>query len=450
MDKNQINLKTTWKAILSEVELSVSKPIFKTLFSQTFLLSLKNNTATIACPNPIVKQMIKTRHTSLLKSALNRQTKKPTQINLAVKAPQTPTPKKELGPLFSSPPLSKSNIAQKHGLNPRYSFKTLIVGNSNNFAHAAAQAIVANPGHAYNPFFIWGGVGVGKTHLIQAIGHALWEKNPAAKILYFPSETFTNELVRALQEKNITKFKNKYRRADCLLVDDIQFISGKEYSQEEFFHTFNALHLTGRQIIITSDRKPNEIPQIEERLTSRFLGGLTVDIQLPDYEMRIGILKARCTQLKTTLDQQSLEYIASSVQSNVRELEGTLLQILASAKTQNQPPSLEFIKAYFGSKPKKTQNISPKTIITAVAKYYNLKTTDILGKSRKSEIVLPRQILMYLLTDELNLSLKKTGDILGGRDHTTIIHGKEKISRLLSVNSKLRQNIIHIKQNLSA
>lgn len=444
----QTDLKLIWKTVLSEVELEVSKPVFKTLFPQTFLTSLKNNSATIACPNPVVRQMVKNRYASLLKTALSRQTKKDLSLNFIIKSPPNNSPKKELGPLFASPPPKKPS-PQKYGLSPHYTFKTLIVGNSNNFAHAAAQAIVQKPGRAYNPFFVWGGVGVGKTHLIQATGHAVLEKNPSSRVLYVSSETFTNDLVRALQEKTITKFKNKYRSADCLLIDDIQFISGKEYSQEEFFHTFNALHLSGRQIVITSDRKPEEISQIEERLTSRFLGGLSVDIQPPDYEMRVGILRAKCQQLASPLDQSSLEFIAAKIQSNVRELEGTLLQILAQAKSKNQSPDLDFIKSFFGSKSSALKSISPKTVISAVAKYFNLKQADLLGKSRKTEIVLPRQILMFLLRTELKLSLKKIGDIVGGRDHTTVIHAQEKISSLVSSDSKLRQNIIHIKTNLS-
>jgi len=452
MTKNN-DLKTIWKAVLSELEISVSKPVFKTLFSQTFLISLSEKTAQIAIPNPVVKQMIKTRYEQLLINALQKQTNSTLSLDFQIKDP--PHPKKnDLGPLFKTQDTTDSNPhhpqdPQKFGLNSNYTFQTLVVGNSNNFAHAAAQAIVENPGHAYNPFFVYGGVGVGKTHLIQAIGHAILSKNPSAKILYVSSETFTNELVRALQQKTITSFKNKYRHPFCLIVDDIQFISGKEYSQEEFFHTFNALHMAGRQIIITSDRKPEEIPQVEERLTSRFLGGLAVDVQPPDYEMRIGILKEKCSQLKTTLDQQSLELIAAKITTNVRYLEGALLQILSQSKAKGQQPDISFIKQFLGDKAQPNQSLSPNQIISSVSKYFSVKRQDLIGKSRKAQIVLPRQILMYLLRTELNIPLKKVGDILGGRDHTTIIHGHDKISKQYPENSKLRQQIIHIKQNIS-
>jgi chromosomal replication initiator protein len=284
---------------------------------------------------------------------------------------------------------------------------------------------------------------------MQAIGRAILEKSPNTKVIYIPSESFTNELVQALQDKTITAFKRKYRTPDVLLVDDIQFISGKEYSQEEFFHTFNALYLSGKQIVLTSDRPPTEIIKVEERLISRFMGGLTVDIQPPDYEMRIAILKAKSQEKGSTIDEQVIEFIAQMVSSNARELEGVLFQLITQADSSKEALNLDFVKKFFGVKNQKsTRNIQPKNVISVVSHQFQVKTPDLLGSCRRADFVLPRQIIMFLLREELNIPLMKIGEILGGRDHTTIIHGIEKIRQKFTTDNEIKQQILLIKQTL--
>lgn len=440
-----------WLKVLSELRLSVSRPIFQTLLSQTKLVSLEKDVANIACPSLYIQSLVEGRYYSLVKSCLDHQTGGNNSLLFVIRpALAKKTNSGEEGPLFAWQE-EKKTAANHEGLSPKYTFATFVVGNANNFAHAAAQAIVQNPGTSYNPFFIWGGVGIGKTHLMQAIGHAILERFPSFKVLYCPSETFTNDLVQALQGKTITQFKKKYRQApDVLLVDDIQFIAGKEYSQEEFFHTFNALYLAGKQIVLTSDRRPEEIPKIEERLTSRFMGGLTVDIQPPDFEMRVAILKAKCQERGVGLEEQAITFLAQMINSNIRELEGVLSQILTQCATTGvAEPDLEFVKKFFGIRAKtRSKTILPKNIMSAVVNHFQTKTADLLGSSRRAELVLPRQICMYLLREEIEVPLVKIGEILGGRDHTTILHGVRKITQRFNTDSSLRHEIMLIKQTL--
>jgi len=445
-----MNEKDLWRQVLEELKISVSKPIFQTLLSKTALFSLEKEVATIACPNPYIQSLVETRYYSLLKNILDKKTGKNNSLLFIVKQLEKAGQQKSEGPLFSwQENGGRKRFDRQSGLNRKYSFETFVVGNSNNFAHAAAQAIIKNPGTAYNPFFVWGGVGVGKTHLLQAIGWALKEKNKEINLLYIPSETFTNELVAALQQKKIFPFKKKYRSLDVLLVDDIHFIAGKEYSQEEFFHTFNKLYVSGRQIVLSSDRRPEEIPKIEERLTSRFMGGLTVDIQPPDYEMRVAILKAKCREAGADLEEKAIDFLAENISSNVRELEGTLAQVLAQAQAEGRKPDLEFVNKFFGIKGKARQKtVAPRNVIAAVSRHFKIKTGDLLGPCRKKEFVVPRQIAMYLLRKELELPLVRVGELVGGRDHTTIIHGVEKINKRFSLDSNLRHEIMLIKETL--
>jgi len=308
---------------------------------------------------------------------------------------------------------------------------------------------VKNPGLAYNPYFVWGGVGVGKTHLVQGIGHAISQANQNQKIIYATAETFTNELVSALRAKTMAQFKQKYRQPDVLIIDDIQFIAGKEYIQEEFFHTFNSLYIAEKQIILTSDRKPEEIRQVEDRLISRFMGGLTVDIQSPDYEMRVAILKQKAEEKNIIIPEDAVAFIAETIQSNTRELEGVLSQIMARASAENLEISLPLVKNYFGIKktlrPKRT---SYRKIISVVAKEFKIKSCDICGKVRKKNIAMARHVAAYLLRKELGIPLQQIGIILGGKDHTTIMHAQEKIDRAFSTNQQLRHRIIEIQKKI--
>jgi len=448
-----MDLNRLWQNIQEEFKIAVSKATYQGILAQTRLVSLKNNIATVGCPNTYFCELIEKRYYSLIKEVIDRQTKKNNSLVFVVDFKVKKEKKEKLGPLFKAKKnfsFDKKNngFNPETGLLPYYSFDTFVVGPTNNFAHAAALGIVKTPGNAYNPFFIWGGVGMGKTHLIQAIGNAITEQHPQLKVLYVAAETFTNELVHALQNKSITKFKEKYRTRDVLLVDDIQFIAGKEYSQEEFFHTFNSLYLSGHQIILTSDRKPEEIQPLEDRLISRFMGGLTVDIQPPDFEMRLAILKQKSKERNISVPEETLSFLAETIKSNARELEGALFQLINKAQSNNQEITPETARTLFGFKKKQTRRISSRSVLAKTARYFSFKTKDLCGKSRKAEIVIARHVAMYVLRKDLNLPLIKIGELLGGKDHTTVIYAIKKIEQQFSVNQNLRHQIATIRKNL--
>ncbi|MDD4937904.1 MAG: chromosomal replication initiator protein DnaA [Candidatus Shapirobacteria bacterium] len=446
MDLNQL-----WKNTQEELKIVLAPAVFQTFVSKTQLISLQNNIATLACPNSYLVDINHKRYYDIFKGALDNQTKTDNNLNFIVQEnletenslPNRPAPLLE----FAAKPHQINN-----SLHPKYTFDTLIVGNSNNFAYAAAQGIVKNPGLSYNPFFIWGGVGVGKTHLMQAIGHELIKNNSNLKIKYFSAETFGNELVNSLKTKNMNQFKEKYRNLDCILVDDIQFIAGKEYTQEEFFHTFNALHMNGKQVILTSDRKPSEIDHLEDRLVSRFMGGLTVDIQLPDYEMRIAIINQKFDEKGIKITPEATSFLANNIESNIREIEGKIQQLsIQSIANKIKEIDLSFVQSFTNPNLQFTNDISskinPRHIISVCAKHFNIKTGDLCGKSRKKELVLARHITAYLLLTEGNLPLEEVGHLLGGRDHTSIMHARDKINQSFSTNPQIRQLINQIKTN---
>jgi len=443
-----------WKNVKEELKVTVSEATFKTFFSQTSLLRLENNIATIGCPNQYFCEQTELRYYSLLKDILDRQTKKSLSLVFIVRQDKEPKiqEQKNIGPLFEPEkipqlPRIQNKVNTATGLHPKYTFETLVVGNSNNFAHAAAQGIVKRPGADYNPFFIWGGVGVGKTHLIQAIGHGILKNYPNLKVFYCEAETFGNELVLALKNKTISNFRKKFRSPDVLLVDDIQFIAGKEYIQQEFFHTFNRLHMNGKQIVLTSDRRPEDLAGIEERLVSRFSGGLTVDIQLPDFEMRVAIVKQKCQERGGEMTEEAIQFLAQTIESNVRDLEGNLTQILSRA--QGETVTLEFVQNFFGIKEKsQPKKISSRKILSEVSRYFQIKHQDLVGPRRLAKFALARQIAMYLLKKELDLPLTQVADILKRKDHTTIIYGVDKIGRLFSTNLNLRRDILAIRKRI--
>ena len=448
-----MDLNRLWQNIQEEFKIAVSKATYQGILAQTKLVSLKNNIATIGCPNTYLCELIENRYYSLIKEVLDRQTKKNNSLVFIIDFQIKKEKKEKLGPLFKikkSFSFDKKNngFNSETGLLPYYNFDTFVVGSANNFAHAAALGIIKNPGNTYNPFFVWGGVGMGKTHLIQAIGNAITEQHPQLKILYIAAETFTNELVSALQNKSIAKFKKKYRTCDALLVDDIQFIAGKEYSQEEFFHTFNNLYLSGHQIILTSDRKPEEIQPLEDRLISRFMGGLTVDIQPPDFEMRLAILKQKLKEKNASVPEETLSFLAETIKSNARELEGALSQLINKAQSSNQEMTPDYARTIFGFKKKQLRRISSRSVLARTANYFSFKTKDLCGKSRKAELVTARHIAMYLLRKDLSLPLVKIGELLGGKDHTTVIYAIGKIERQFSVNQNLHHQITTIRKSL--
>ncbi len=460
-------LSDLWSSVIAELKLSLSKTIFTTLFANTKLKSYKNKTATILCPNSYLADLIKKRYSSLVKAALDRQTGEESILVFEVEKQKA---KKESrpGPLFDNPsnkapetdkvPLTtnQKNLAsnnvfnKKSGLSPIFNFDNFVVGDTNHFAFAAAQGIVKQPGNSYNPLFIWGGVGVGKTHLLHAVGNRVCQDHSDWKVLCISAETFGNELVASLKEQTTNKFKHKYRNVDVFLVDDVQFIAGKEYIQDEFFHTFNDLYLNQKQVVLTSDRKPEEIQPLKDRLTSRFMGGLTVDVQPPDFEMRVAILKQKSEQRNINISEDAITFIAETIESNARELEGKLTQISAAALADKQQADLDYVKNFFGIKKdsKKRRSISYRRILSVVAKHYGLKTKEVKGRSRKKEIAIARHIAAYLLRKELEYPLKRVGEILGGRDHTTIMHSEEKIDRLFSTNQEIRHDILEMRKKI--
>ena len=337
-------------------------------------------------------------------------------------------------------------MVNRFGLNNRYVFETFIVGKNNELAHAACQAVAANPGHAYNPLFIYGGVGLGKTHLLQAIGHELSKKSE--KILYVSCEKFTNDYIQAIRNGQAKDFKDHYRHVDLLLIDDIHFMGGKDGTQEEFFHTFNDLHQSNRQIVISSDRPPKAIPALEKRLLSRFEWGMIADIGSPDLETRIAILDAKCREKNYKLDKNILAYIANNITSNIRELEGALNRLIAYYEFNNSLPSIELTKNILSGIISNFQSKSttPKIIIEAVSRFFDINVKDITGQSRKKELVVPRQIAMFLMRQEINSSYPSIGQELGGRDHTTAMHAYNKISKECQEDEKIKLNINSIKQ----
>ena len=335
--------------------------------------------------------------------------------------------------------------AESH-LNPRYTFETFVVGASNRLAHAAALAVAEKPGHGYNPLFLYGGVGLGKTHLLQAIGNACQQRG--CRVLYVTSEEFTNDLIAAIRAQTQPALRDKYRTIDVLLVDDVQFIAGKESTQEEFFHTFNALHGNNRQIVMTSDRPPRAMVTLEERLRSRFEWGLLTDIQPPDYEMRLAILHVKSAQQGARVPTEALDRIARQVQSNIRELEGTLVRLLAFAQFTGQPISLPMVESALLESAPHRPKVTPARVIEAVARFYGVELKALTGRSRTREVALPRQVAMFLARQEAGASLPQIGEALGGRDHTTVLHGCEKIAAMAEVDEQLRRQLAIIKAAL--
>lgn len=455
-----------WQAVLAEFELALSKANFTTWFRSTGLSNYDNGLATICVPSAFVKSWMEKKHHSDIIKALERITNKPIKRveyrveNIKNICEQECAPTKEApvaqtivgaAPTFQAPcAQQKPYVGAKFGLNSKYVFETFVVGKGNELAHAAAQAVVNRPGEAYNPLFIYGGVGLGKTHLLQAIGNSLLKNNPEIKILYVSSEKFTNEYVTAVHSGQGKDFKDRYRTIDLLLIDDIQFIGGKEGTQEEFFHTFNELHQQNKQVVMTSDRPPKAIPALEDRLRSRFEWGMIADIAAPDLETRMAILEAKTKEKSFPLAPELIQLIAATVQSNIRELEGALNKVIALHQLKNLHPSKETIKSVLSSFESQNmkKSLTPREMINVVADFYGLAVDDVTGKSREKRLANPRQIVMYLLREELKMSYPAIGTELGGRDHTTAMHAHTKVETELDNEPKLKQEIEAIKQRL--
>ena len=450
-----MNLKELWQTTLGEVELNVSKAGFTTWFKNTAIHSQKEGLITISVPNGFTKEWLENKYNKLILKILRNNSadikeisfiigkEKPLNNNLDKQTVQIPN---SIGNQLN---FQEFSINKETNLNPKYTFDNFVIGSFNELAQAAGRAITNNLGTLYNPFFVYGGVGLGKTHLMQAIGNYLIKKNPSKKIRYLSSEKFTSELINSIRKKGMDDFKNKYNKIDVLIIDDIQFIAGKEKTQEEFFHIFNNLYQKNKQIIITSDRQPNAISTLEERLRSRFEGGMIADISYPDLETRIAILKNKIKEKKMKISEDVLSYIATNVQRNIRELEGALNRVIAYSQLNNTIPTLEGasnILSQIINPPQKTTNY--KNIIKIVAEFYDINITDLINRSRKKELVQPRQVSMYLIREELSRSYPYIGEKVGGRDHTTVMYACRKINNQLKDNISFQQEIDLIKERL--
>jgi len=457
-----MDLQKLWKTVLVEIELLVSKPIFQTQFSQSELLSLDNNVAKVGFPNLMIKNLVEMRHYSLIKSILDQHTGKNISVVFTVSSQKQKLSAKDAGPLFSQSRETTGGeiekIARRLHVRSEYTFSSFAVSTSNQIAYAAATAVAKSPGAAYNPLFFYGGVGVGKTHLMHAVANQVLKEKPGMKIVYCMGEEFLNEIIEAIQTKTARAFKQKYRSADLLLVDDVQFIAGKQTAQEEFFHTFNAVHRDGGQIILTSDRAPEEISRLEDRLRSRFEGGLTVDISPPDFELRAAIVNIKAAGLGLDLSQESSRVIAANL-TDTRSIEGFLKRITTEvAARPGTSLTPEFISSLLGSKAKNNnvgvsdqkikKRVTPQEVLDVVARYFNIKSTTLKGPKRDRPIARPRQVVMYLCKTELGMTLEDIGGLLGGRDHTTVMYGADLITNEISTNVRLRDSVEGIKKTL--
>ncbi|MBC7348066.1 MAG: chromosomal replication initiator protein DnaA [Clostridia bacterium] len=427
-----------WEQTLNLLSRQLSRPSFETWIQAVQPLALHGKTLYLGVPHEFARDWLQEHYAGLIKSAVRAVSHLPLEIQLVL------------------PPDLQQRAPAAEGLslplNPKYTFETFVVGNSNRFAHAASLAVAENPSRAYNPLFIYGGVGLGKTHLMHAIGHHVLARMPTCRVVYVSCEHFTNELINAIRDDKTEEFRGKYRHIDVLLVDDVQFLAGKERTQEEFFHTFNALHEANRQIILSSDRPPREIPTLEDRLRSRFEWGLLTDIQPPDLETRIAILEKKAEMEGASLLPEVMFYIASQFQANIRELEGALIRVAAYAAFYRRPVDVETAATILADMlpQKKQPKITIPLIQKVVASYFNLRPEDLRAKKRNRTVALPRQIAMYLCRELADSSLTRIGEAFGGRDHTTVIHACDKIARDLKHDPSLQKTVRELTEQLHA
>lgn len=440
-----------WENILEELRETLSKPTYQTWFKdKTSLVNVDDGILTIGTLNSYAKDWLEKRYHQTIKKIVSRIVGKDLEItfkvdNLIEKNKPSPTPLFEFEEAVQATPIEKRIF--ESNLNPKYTFDNFVIGNNNRLAHAVSISVAKLPAKSYNPFFLYGGVGVGKTHLMQAIGHETLKTHPNLRVLYCTGESFTNEIIEAIQNRKTGSFRNKYRRIDVLLIDDIQFIAGRDTTQEEFFHTFNDLHSGGKQVVLSSDRPPKDIARLEERVRSRFEWGMVADIQNPDIDMREAILLSKCKEKNISLTPDILHYLAENVNSSIRDLEGSLTRLVTTSQLLGKPLDLELATQVIlpQARPKTNKNVSPKEVIDVVCEYYSVKIADIKGARRSVDISRPRQIIMFLLRSELNLQYMGIARLLGGRDHSTIMHGVDKISKEVENNVDLSGQIGEIK-----
>jgi chromosomal replication initiator protein len=448
-----MDAKQVWRAALGELQVSLSPANFETWLKETALVAVDDNRFRVAVPNGFAKDWLETRYRSLISQTLARIVGYSVQVDFEVQ--QAVAAPAEDQPSQAQPErvrLEPGRVGGPEGgsssLNPRYTFRNFIVGSANRLAHAASLSVAERPGHAYNPLFLYGGVGLGKTHLMHAIGSQVIARFPRKRVVYATSEKFTNEFITSIQQGKIDEFRGRYRRIDILLIDDIQFIADKERTQEEFFHTFNAIHEDGKQIVLSSDRPPKLITTLEERLRSRFEWGLIADLTAPDLETRIAILRAKAEEQSVPMGSDVLEFIARKVISNIRELEGALNRIVAYANMGGMPITIELAQAVLSNvlyNPKRRM-VTPERIVQAVSDYYSVELDALKGQKRDRAIVMPRQIAMYLMRAETDVSLLRIGQELGGRDHSTVLHACDKIDRETQENEELRRELAAVRE----
>ena len=449
----ETDLRELWEKTLNIIKGELTEVSFNTWIKSCEPLSISSNTIKISVPNSFTQDILEKRYKDLVINSIEAACSKTYKLEFLIASEiqdnedvteDIKEPKKNVVAVTVNDEMSTT-------LNPKYTFDSFVIGNSNRFAHAASLAVSESPAKAYNPLFIYGGVGLGKTHLMHAIGHYILQNNPNAKVVYVSSEKFTNELINAIKDDKNEEFRTKYRGVDVLLIDDIQFIAGKERTQEEFFHTFNTLHDANRQIILSSDRPPKEIPTLEDRLRSRFEWGLIADIQAPDFETRMAILKKKADVEKLNVPNEVMVYIATKIKSNIRELEGALIRIVAYSSLTNREITVdlatEALKDIISNKQNKSITID--LIQDVVATYFNLRVDDLKSQRRTRNVAHPRQIAMYLSRKLTDMSLPKIGEEFGGRDHTTVIHAYEKISENLKSDESLENTVNDITKKLT-
>ncbi len=457
MNLNQVKDMTNedlWGAVLAQIQLNISQANFNTWFKDTKISSIDGPEVIISVPNSFAKEWLENKYNKIILKTINETNSgRFRKISYCINSKETKTQKR-----YSNDPINSSQLEfaelkvdKNTNLNPRYTFANFVVGPFNELPHAAARAVAQNPGSLYNPLFIYGGVGLGKTHLMQAIGNEINQNIPNKKIRYISVEKFTSEVVSSIRNKSMDEFKSKYRDIDILMIDDVQFLSGKEKTQEEFFHTFNVLYENNKQIIISSDRPPRSIQSLAERLKSRFEGGMITDVSHPDTETRIAILKTKAQEKGVNLSDEIYSYVAVNVQNNIRELEGALNKLIAHQKLGGQTIDIDKAKVILKNTFQSSSNMAtPKKVLKAVSQFYDLKEKDLSDSSRKKEIVRPRQIAMYIMRTDLKCSFPFIGRKLGGRDHTTVMHSCDKIENEIKNNENLKEEIELIKQFISS
>lgn len=444
-----------WKDALVEIELNVSRANFSTWFKNTNIRNLENGVVFLSVPSGFVKEWLANKYHKFIIKALRNIYPAIRNIEYCIVSQPFSLSKTEEVKLKSTQPINEEQLGfsefyidKEANLNPKYTFDSFIVGSFNDVAHAAALAVTKNPGSVYNPLFVYGGVGLGKTHLLQAIGNKVKENNPNAKVHYLTSEKFASEFINSIQNKDVHVFKEKYRKYNLLIVDDIQFFANKLKIQEEFFHIFNTLYERNNQVVFSSDKSPKQIAGLEERLRSRFEGGMMVDISPPEFEARLAILKAKAEIKGFPISDDVLELIASTIQENIRELEGALSSIIGQARIKGGVLNIQDIKEILKKNIKPLKTLTIGQVIKIIADFYNIDEKNLFKKTRKKEIVKPRQIAMYLLREDLNTSYPYIGQKFGQRDHTTVIHAYRKISEVIKTDEKLKQEISDIRNLL--